>query len=60
MSLFRFDDAAPKNGTEQQKQVIEALLVGSDAPYKKTMRPELIRLAPPLHVASDEVFDELK
>jgi len=31
------------------------LLLG-DAPFRKFMRPEFIRLAPPLHVAQDEVL----
>ena len=50
-----YDEIAPRNGSEQQKQCIEELLLG-DAPFRKFMRPEFIRLAPPLHVAQDEVY----
>ncbi len=53
--MNRFDETGPRNGSEQQKQCIESLLVGIDAPLKKYMRPEFIRLAPPLHIAQDEV-----
>jgi hypothetical protein len=56
--ICRYDDIGPRNGTEQQKQCIEALLLG-DAPFRKFMRPEFIRLAPPLHVAQDEVLEFL-
>ena len=45
----------PKNGSELQKQCLENLLVGQEAPFRKSMRPELIRLAPPLYVDQDEV-----
>jgi len=53
--LKRFEDLTPRNGSEQQKQCIEGLLIGQDAPFRKYMKPEFIRLAPPLHVAQDEV-----
>ncbi len=54
---FRFDDTSPKNGSEAQKQAIELLLTGSEAPFKKNIKPEYIRLAPPLHISSDEVIN---
>lgn len=46
----------PKNGSEHQKQCLENLLVGADAPFRKAIRPEFIRLAPPLHMDQDEVI----
>ncbi len=55
MYLRSFDDITPKNGSEAQKQAIEILLTGADAPFKKNMKPEFIRLAPPLHISPDEV-----
>jgi hypothetical protein len=55
----RFDEAGPRNGSEQQKDCIESLLVGPNASSIKCMRPEFIRLAPPLHTASDEVGTRL-
>ncbi|KAL5006904.1 hypothetical protein ScPMuIL_015710 [Solemya velum] len=38
-----------------QRQTIEALLTGPNPPVENCMRPELIRLAPPLHMADDEL-----
>ena len=38
-----------------QRQTIEALLTGNKAPVENCMMPEFIRLAPPLHIAEDEV-----
>ena len=56
-SRYGFDDISPKNGSEAQKQAIELLLTGVDAPFKKNIKPEYIRLAPPLHQSSDEVIN---
>lgn len=53
--LNSYDESAPKNGSDSQKQCLESLLVGSDAPFKKFIRPEMIRLAPPLHFEQDEL-----
>ncbi|XP_064602032.1 CCR4-NOT transcription complex subunit 11-like isoform X2 [Liolophura sinensis] len=38
-----------------QRQCIEALLEGPNPAVQTSMRPEFIRLAPPLHVAEDEL-----
>jgi hypothetical protein len=61
-SRYGYDEplVAARNGSEQQKQVIEQLLVGNDAPYKRFIRPEFIRLAPPLHAELDEVYFIIK
>ncbi|PVD33665.1 hypothetical protein C0Q70_04923 [Pomacea canaliculata] len=37
-----------------QRQTIEALLSSSNSPVEHSLRPEFIRLAPPLHIAEDE------
>ncbi|CAF0905302.1 unnamed protein product [Brachionus calyciflorus] len=60
-NLYGYDETVPKNGSEQQKQCIETLLVGHDAPFRKCVKPEFIRLAPPLHVEQDELvwLDEI-
>jgi hypothetical protein len=55
ISNYGFDNYQQAELASFQKQVIESLLVGPDAPYKQSMRPEFIRLAPPLHDPEDEV-----
>jgi hypothetical protein len=50
------DETSSRNGSEEQKKVIEALLVGPDASFKRSMKPEFLRLAPPLHEAADELI----
>ena len=53
-----FDDSGPKNGSEAQKVAMETLLLGQDAPFNKYIKPEFIRLAPPLlPLEADEVFE---
>jgi len=43
-----FDDQAPRNGSDAQKQVIEKLLIDNDAAVYKCIQPEFMRLAPPI------------
>ncbi|KAK7099271.1 CCR4-NOT transcription complex subunit 11-like [Littorina saxatilis] len=38
-----------------QRQTAEALLIGSKSPLEYSLRPEFIRLAPPIHIAEDEM-----
>jgi len=38
-----------------QRQTMESLLTGSNSVVDNTLRPEFIRLAPPLHIAEDEM-----
>jgi len=38
-----------------QRQTIEALLASASVPSSRFLRPEFIRLAPPLHTSDDEV-----
>ena len=39
-----------------QRMTIEELLVGPDSPGLKTLRPEFLRLAPPLFLRDDEMI----
>lgn len=52
----RHDENPQKNDLDEQNEIIEAMLVGQDAPFRKCVKPEFIRLAPPLHIDQDEVF----
>lgn len=52
---YGFDETGPRNGSEYQKQCMETLMIGSDSPLINCMKPEFIRLAPPLHIAQDEL-----
>jgi hypothetical protein len=36
------------------------MLLGNDAPFKKFIKPEFIRVAPPLYFEHDEVIKEKK
>ncbi|XP_076471868.1 CCR4-NOT transcription complex subunit 11-like [Babylonia areolata] len=38
-----------------QRQTAEALLTSSKSPVENCLRPEFIRIAPPLHIAEDEM-----
>lgn len=55
-SRYGFDSYTPSELQTFQKSATESLLVGPEAPFKHCMRPEFIRLVPPLHAADDEVF----
>jgi hypothetical protein len=55
ISNYGFDNYQPSELASLQKQVIESLLIGPEAPYKQCIKPEFIRLAPPLHDPEDEV-----
>jgi hypothetical protein len=57
INRYGFDNYQQSELTTMQKQTIEALLVGQDAPSRQCMKPEFIRLAPPLHIADDEVIN---
>ncbi|XP_069132414.1 CCR4-NOT transcription complex subunit 11-like isoform X1 [Argopecten irradians] len=57
-SIFSSFDQFGKPGVinpDVQRQTIEALLTGLRPPVENCMMPEFIRLAPPLHVAEDEL-----
>ena len=56
INRYGFDNYQPAEMINMQKQTIDALLVGPDAPFRQSMKPEFIRLAPPLHLADDEVL----
>jgi len=55
--IFSFDQFGKPGviNPDVQRQTIEALLTGTKPPVENCMMPEFIRLAPPLHVAEDEV-----
>lgn len=55
INRYGFDNYQQSEMINMQKQTIESLLVGPDAPFRQSMKPEFIRLAPPLHMADDEV-----
>lgn len=54
INRYGFDNYQPSEMNNMQKQTIDSLLVGPDAPFRQSMKPEFIRLAPPLHIADDE------
>lgn len=55
VSLDQFNKPGQIN-PDVQRQTTEALLTGSHPPVECCMRPEFIRLAPPLHMSEDEVI----
>lgn len=54
-SRYGFDNYQQSELDLMKNAAIEGLLVGPDAPYRQCMKPEFMRLAPPLHVAENEV-----
>jgi hypothetical protein len=55
ISKYGFDSYIPLELNNARKQVFESLFTDPDTPYKQSIRPEFIRLAPPLHYAEDEL-----
>jgi len=49
-------DPASAHAGAAQRRTIEELLVGPDPPGMKTLRPEFMRLAPPLFLREDEMI----
>jgi len=49
-------DPTTAHTVAQQRRTIEELLVGPEAPCLKTLRPEFMRLAPPLFLREDEMI----
>jgi len=49
-------DPAAAHAGAAQRRTIEELLVGPDPPGLRTLRPELLRPAPPLHLREDEMI----
>lgn len=57
VSRYGFDEVAPKNGSDAQKLAIETLLIGQEAAFNKCIKPEFIRLAPPMMpITTDELL----
>ena len=50
-----FDQKPGCINPDVQRQTIEALLASASVPSSRFLRPEFIRLAPPLHTSDDEV-----
>ena len=57
MCCFSFEQFGKPDSInpDVQRQTAEALLASSKSPVENSLRPEFIRLAPPLHIAEDEV-----
>lgn len=49
-------DPASAHARAAQRRTIEELLVGPDPPGLKTLRPEFMRLVPPLYLREDEMI----
>ena len=49
-------DPTSAHAEAAQRRTIEELLVGPDSPGLKTLRPEFLRLAPPLFLRDDEMI----